>query len=89
MNESDASDLKEYTDAASRFLNRFDIVKLLCECGAYKEKCAPVGVSLLYIFNLMFSPMSMYYALLVDDTPLPKCGKTMKLVSKYFNHVAM
>ena len=29
------------------------------------------------------------YALLVDDTPLPKCGKAMELVSRYFNHVTM
>ena len=129
-------------DAASRFLNRFGVVKLLGECGAYKEKGVPVRVILLYIFNLMFSPMSMYYqikvgsfhedfskntvyrflgnihmnwhmfllrlsailiryiagltddkdnrySLLVDDTPLPKCGKAMELVSKYFNHVTM
>ena len=136
------ADLKESTAAASRFVNRFDIVKLLGECGAYKEKGVPVRVILLYIFNLMFSPMSMYYqiktgafhedfsrntvyrflgnvhmnwhrfllklsaviiryvagltedkdnryALLVDDTPLSKCGKAMELVSKYFNHVTM
>jgi hypothetical protein len=129
-------------DAASRFINRFGVVKLLGECGAYKEKGVPVRVLLLYIFNLMFSPMSMYYqikmgafhedfskntvyrflgnvhmnwhvfllklstivirhvvgltenkdnryALLIDDTPLPKCGKAMELVSKYFNHVTM
>ena len=135
-------DLQESTAAASRFLDRFGIVKLLGECGAYKEKGVPVCVILLYIFNLMFSPMSMYcqikmgafhedfskntvyrflgnvhmnwhrfllrlsaviirhvagltedkdnrYALLVDDTPLPKCGKAMELVSKYFNHVTM
>lgn len=135
-------DLQESTAAASRFLERFGIVKLLGECGVYKEKGVPVCVILLYIFNLMFSPMSMYcqikmgafhedfskntvyrflgnvhmnwhrfrlrlsaviirhvagltedkdnrYALLVDDTPLPKCGKAMELVSKYFNHVTM
>lgn len=138
----DAYNLKECTDAASRFLDCFNVVKLLGECGAYKEKGVPVRVILLYIFNLMFSPMSMYYqikmdafhenfskntvyrfpnnihmnwhmfllrlssviirhvvgltedkdnryALLVDDTPLPKCGKAMELVSKYFNHVTM
>ena len=137
-----ADDLQRSTDAASRFLDRFGIVKLLGECGAYKEKGVPVRVILLYVFNLMFSPMSMYYqikmgafhedfskntvyrfignihmnwhmfllrlsaavirsvvrltkdkdnryALLVDDTPLPKCGKAMELVSKYFNHVTM
>ena len=137
-----AEDLRDSMDAASRFLNRFSAVKLLGECGAYKEKGVPVSVILLYIFNLMFSPMSMYYqikmrafhegfskntvyrflgnihmnwhqfllrlstviirhvieltedknnryALLVDDTPLPKCGKAMELVSKYFNHVTM
>ena len=136
------ADIQESTAAASRFVNRFDIVKLLGECGAYKEKGVPVRVILLYIFNLMFSPMSMYYqikmgafhedfskntvyrflgnvhmnwhrfllklsaviiryvagltedkdnryALLVDDTPLSKCGKAMELVSKYFNHVTM
>ena len=135
-------DLQKSMDAASRFLDRFGAVKLLGECGAYKEKGVPVRVILLYIFNLMFSPMSMYYqikmgafhenfskntvyrflgnihmnwhlfmlrlsaiivrhvagltddkdnryALLVDDTPLPKCGKAMELVSKYFNHVTM
>jgi len=137
-----AADLQNCMDSASRFLNRFGIVKLLGECGAYKEKGVPVRIILLYIFNLMFSPMSMYYqikmnvfhedfskntvyrflenvhmnwhvfllrlsavvirrivgltedkddryALLVDDTPLPKCGKAMELVSKYFNHVTM
>ena len=135
-------DLQKSLSAASRFIDRFGIVKLLRECGAYKEKGVPVRVILLYIFNLMFSPMSMYYqikmgafheefskntvyrflgnihmnwhmfmlrlsaaiirhvsgltdekdnryALLVDDTPLPKCGKAMELVSKYFNHVTM
>ena len=138
----DEHDLKECIDAASRFVNRFNIVKLLGECGAYKEKGVPVRIILLYLFNLMFSPMSMYYqikmgafhepfskntvyrflenvhmnwhlfllrlsaivirhvagltddkdnryALLVDDTPLNKCGKAMELVSKYFNHVTM
>ena len=137
-----ANDLRDSVDAATRFINRFGIVKLLGDCGAYKEKGVPVRVILLYIFNLMFSPMSMYYqlkmgafhedfskntvyrflgnirmnwhlfmlrlstiiirhvvgltedknnryALLVDDTPLPKCGKAMELVSKYFNHVTM
>ena len=140
--ENVTEDLQKSMDAASRFLNRFGVVKLLGECGAYKEKGVPVRIILLYIFNLMFSPMSMYYqikmgafhedfskntvyrflenihmnwhmfllklstiivryvvgltddkdnryALLVDDTPLPKCGKAMELVSKYFNHVTM
>lgn len=139
---NNAEDLQKSMGAASRFLDRFGIVKLLGECGAYKEKGVPVRVILLYIFNLMFSPMSMYYqikmgafhedfskntvyrflgnihmnwhmflprlsaliiryvagltdnkdnryALLVDDTPLPKCGRAMELVSKYFNHVTM
>ena len=138
----DPHDQKECDDAAARFLKRFEIVRLLGECGAYKEKGVPIGVIILYIFNLMFSPMSMYYqikmgafheefskntvyrflgnvhmnwhrfllrlssaviryiagltddsnnryALLVDDTPLPKCGRAMELVSKYFNHVTM
>lgn len=133
-------DLKECDDAATRFLKRFEIIRFLGECGAYKEKGVPVGVIMLYIFNLMFSPMSMYcqikmdafgeefskntvyrflenahmnwyrfllrlslsvirliagltddsddrYALIADDTPLPKCGRAMELVSKYFNHV--
>ena len=137
-----ANDLRDSVDAATRFINRFGIVKLLGDCGAYKEKGVPVRVILLYIFNLMFSPMSMYYqlkmgafhedfskntvyrflgtihmnwhlfmlrlstiiirhvvgltedknnryALLVDDTPLPKCSKAMELVSRYFNHVTM
>lgn len=137
-----ANDLRDSLGAASRFLNRFEVIKLLGECGAYKAKGVPVRVILLYLFNLMFSPMSMYYqikmgtfhedfskntvyrflenihmnwhmfllrlstvvirhvigltkdkdnryALLVDDTPLPKCGKAMELVSKYFNHVTM
>ena len=132
QNKEETTDLIESTDAAARFLNRFKIVKLLGECGAYKEKGVPIKVILLYIFNLMFSPMSMYYqiklgafheefskntvyrflenvhmnwhsfllrlsaiiiqhiagltddknnryALLVDDTPLPKCGKAMEL----------
>ena len=136
------NDLRDSVDAATRFINRFGIVKLLGDCGAYKDKGVPVRVILLYIFNLMFSPMSMYYqlkmgafhedfskntvyrflgnirmnwhlfmlrlstiiirhvvgltedknnryALLVDDTPLPKCGKAMELVSRYFNHVTM
>ena len=140
--ENITEDLQKSMDAASRFFDRFGVVKLLSECGAYKEKGVPVRVILLYIFNLMFSPMSMYYqikmgafhedfskntvyrflgnihmnwhmfllrlaaviirnvvgltddkdnryALLVDDTPLPKCGKAMELVSKYFNHVTM
>ena len=140
--ENTADDLRKSMDAAARFFDRFGVVKLLGECGAYKEKGVPVRVILLYIFNLMFSPMSMYYqikmgafhedfskntvyrflenihmnwhmfllrlsagiiqyvagltddknnryALLVDDTPLPKCGKAMELVSKYFNHVTM
>lgn len=135
-------DLRDSMNAASRFITRFGVVKLLGECGAYKEKGVPVRVLLLYIFNLMFSPMSMYYqikmgafnedfskntvyrflgnihmnwhvfmlrlstivirhvvgftenknnryALLIDDTPLPKCGKAMELVSRYFNHVTM
>ena len=137
-----SNDLRDSVDAATRFINRFGIVKLLGDCGAYKDKGVPVRVILLYIFNLMFSPMSMYYqlkmgafhedfskntvyrflgnirmnwhlfmlrlstiiirhvvgltedknnryALLVDDTPLPKCGKAMELVSRYFNHVTM
>jgi hypothetical protein len=140
--ENTADDLRKSMDAAARFFDRFGVVKLLGECGAYKEKGVPVRVILLYIFNLMFSPMSMYYqikmgafhedfskntvyrflenihmnwhmfllrlsasiiryvagltddknnryALLVDDTPLPKCGKAMELVSKYFNHATM
>ena len=140
--ENVTEDLQKSMNAASKFLARFGVVKLLGECGAYKEKGVPVRVIMLYIFNLMFSPMSMYYqikmgafhedfskntvyrflenmhmnwqmfllrlsaiiiryvvgltddkdnryALLVDDTPLPKCGKVMELVSKYFNHVTM
>ena len=142
VSKIDAYDLEDCTCAATRFLNRFHIVKLLGECGGYKEKGVPIRVIMLYIFNLMFSPMSMYYqmkigafhedfskntvyrflgnihmnwhlfllrlssiiirhiasltedkdnryALLVDDSPLPKCGKAMELVSKYFNHVTM
>ena len=121
------NNLRDSTDAASRFIDRFGIVKLLGKCGAYKQKGVPVRVIFLYVFNLMFSPMSMYcqikmgafhegfskntvyrfldnahmnwhmfvlrlstaviryvagltedknnrYALLVDDTPLPKCN---------------
>ncbi len=139
---SQALDLKESIDAAGRFFKRFKVVELMGECGAYKAKGIPIGVILLYVFNLIFSPMSMYYqikmdafheefskntvyrflgnirmnwhryllrlstaiihhvvslsedknnryAFLVDDTPLPKCGKAMELVSKYFNHVTM
>ena len=137
-----ANDLRDSVDTATRFINRFGIVKLLGDFGAYKEKGVPVRVILLYIFNLMFSPMSMYYqlkmgafhedfskntvyrflgnihmnwhlfmlrlstiiirhvvgltedknnryALLVDDTPLPKCGKAMELVSRYFKQAAV
>ena len=140
--ENVAEDLQNSMDTSSGFLDRFGVVKLPGECGAYKEKGVPVRVILLYVFNLMFSPMSKYYqikmgtfhedfskntvyrfpgnihmnwhmfllrlsaaiiryvagltddkdnryALLVDDTPLPKCGKAMELVSKYFNHVTM
>lgn len=139
---ADPYDQKECDAATNRFLKRFEIVRLLGECGAYKKKGVPIGVIMLYIFNLMFSPMSMYYqikmnafheefskntvyrflgnvhmnwhrfllrlsstvirciagltddsdnryALVVDDTPLPKCGGVMELVSKYFNHVTM
>lgn len=138
----DQYDLNECESTTSRFLDRFKVVKLLAECGAYKAKGVPVRVIILYIFNLIFSPMSMYYqmkinafhedfskntvyrflenvhmnwhrfllrlsaliirhvtgltgnndkryALLVDDTPLSKCGRAMELVSKYFNHVTM
>ena len=42
-------DLQKSVDAASRFLDRFGVVKLLGECGAYKEKGVPVRVILLYI----------------------------------------
>lgn len=59
-------DLKECDDAAARFLKRFEIIRLLGECGAYKEKGVPIGVIMLYIFNLMFSPMSMYYQIKMD-----------------------
>ena len=59
--ENASEDLQKSVDAAARFLDRFGVVKLLGECGAYKEKGVPVRVILLYIFNLMFSPMSMYY----------------------------
>lgn len=139
---TDSDDLQKSEATVSRFLERFGVVKLLGECGAYKERGVPVRVIILYILNLMFSPMSMYYqikmgafhenfskntvyrflenihmnwhtfmlrlsvivirhvvsltddkdnryALVVDDTPLPKCGKAMELVSKYFNHVTM
>ena len=55
----DAHDMKECIDASSRFMGRFNVVKLLGECGAYKEKGVPIRVIFLYIFNLMFSPMSM------------------------------
>ena len=140
--ENSADDIRQSMNAASRFFDRFGIVKLLGECGAYKQKGVPVRIILLYILNLMFSPMSMYYqikmgafhedfskntvyrflgnihmnwhmfllrlsaiiirhvagltddkynryALLVDDTPLSKCGKAIELVSKYFNNVTM
>lgn len=140
--QADTYDLHDCLEAATRFFKRFKVIQLLGECGAYKEKGVPIRVIMLYIFNLMFSPMSMYYqiklgafhedfskntvyrflenthmnwhlfllrlsavvikhiagltenkdnryALLVDDSPLPKCGKAMELVSKYFNHVTM
>ena len=62
--ENTADDLRKSMDAAARFFERFGVVKLLGECGAYKEKGVPVRVILLYIFNLMFSPMSMYYQIM-------------------------
>ena len=43
------NDLRDSMDAASRFINRFGIVKLLGDCGAYKEKGVPIRVILLYI----------------------------------------
>ena len=57
----DSYDLHECLEAATRFFKRFKVIQLLGECGAYKEKGVPVSVIMLYIFNLMFSPMSMYY----------------------------
>ena len=57
---ADPHDQKECDAATARFLKRFEIVRLLGECGAYKEKGVPIGVIILYIFNLIFSPMSMY-----------------------------
>lgn len=59
--QATCEDLKRCSDAATRFMSRFNVVKLLGDCGAYKEKGVPVMVIMLYIFNLMFSPMSMYY----------------------------
>ena len=67
-------DLKQCNDVTTRFIDRFNIIKILGECGAYKEKGIPVRVILLYIFNLMFSPMSMYYQIKMDafhDDPAP------------------
>lgn len=137
-----SNDLAVCSSAALHFMKRFRVNKLLGDCGAYKAKGVPISVIMLYVFNLMFSPMSMYYqiklnafhedfskntvyrflenihmnwhcfllrlstvviryiagltedknnryALLVDDTPLQRCGKEMELVSKYFNHVTM
>ena len=137
-----ASDEAECMSATERFFKRFHVVKILSECGAYKEKGVPVYAIMMFVFNLMFSRMSMYYqiklgsfgekfsknavyrflqnrntnwqrfilrlslavirhlqtladdgegrqALIIDDTPLQKCGKAMELVSRYFNHVNM
>ena len=52
--------------ATARFLKRFKVIALLGECGAYKAKGVPISVIMLYIFNLMFSPMSMYYQIKLD-----------------------
>jgi len=62
----DQYDLNECESTTSRFLDRFKVVKLLAECGAYKAKGVPVRVIILYIFNLIFSPMSMLYLHYLD-----------------------
>ena len=44
MEQVAGEDLKKCSDAATRFLSRFNVVKLLGECGDYKEKGVPVIV---------------------------------------------
>ena len=123
------------------FIKRFKIANILHNCGALKEKGVPAIEIFTYMFNQMFSPLSMYsqmklgifhegfrkntvyrfleeacmnwhkavlllansiiqvvalltsgssgrFALVIDDTPLKKCGRKMELVSKYYNHVS-
>ena len=65
-NQVSKSDEAECRNATAHFLKRFKIVTILGECGAYKAKGVPISVIMLYIFNLMFSPMSMYYQIKLD-----------------------
>ncbi len=65
-NQISKTDMASCISATGHFLNRFKIVKLLGECGAYKAKGVPISVIMFYIFNLMFSPMSMYYQIKLD-----------------------
>lgn len=44
IKEQENNDLNACNMATSHFLNRFKIVKLLGECGAYKAKGVPVSV---------------------------------------------
>ena len=60
------ADIVACIGATARFLKRFKVIALLGECGAYKAKGVPISVIMLYIFNLMFSPMSMYYQIKLD-----------------------
>jgi len=65
-NQVSKNDVAACSGATAHFLKRFKIVALLGECGAYKAKGVPINVIMLYIFNLMFSPMSMYYQIKLD-----------------------
>ena len=57
----DQHDVERCNNSAAYFLKRFGVSTLLHKCGAYKEKGVPISVILMYVFCLMFSPMSMYY----------------------------
>ena len=135
-----SEDLRLCELSSDGFIKRFKIANLLHNCGALKQKGIPAIVIFTYMFNQMFSPLSMYaqmklgtfheefskntvyrlleeacinwhkavlllanaiiqvvtmltssgterFALVIDDTPLKKCGRKMELVSKYYNHV--
>lgn len=71
----DQYDLNECESTTSRFLDRFKVVKLLAECGAYKAKGVPVRVIILYIFNLIFHCLSLYMKWLLNHLPPGFCTK--------------
>ena len=57
----DEADKNNCISATERFFSRFKVLDIMNECGAYKEKGVPVSVILMYVFTLMFSPISMYF----------------------------